>query len=248
MAEMIYEKTIRVRAVDIDLTGRLQPVIALDYLLEAAGDHAVALGAGVPDLFKKGLTWVLSRLHVRCLRYPRWGETATLRTWPSAQQPLYSLRDFEVADAAGPAFLATTSWIVIDLKTKRPVRPADHLPTFPLNSARAIEDEFAPLPSPGRIDLEKKFPVFFSDIDLNRHVTSTVYVQRALETVPDDVLFNRRPASIEVNFRSEAFYGDEIVSRTEKIADTDEKSPRFLHRLSRAADDREFALLRTSWR
>jgi len=245
MSEFEHLKTFAVRAVDLDVSGRLQPVIAVDYLLEAAADHAAALGVGVIDLFGKGLTWVLSRLHVRFGRYPRWGETVTLRTWPSAQLPLYALREFEISDAAGPAILATSSWIVIDLKTKRPVKLTDHFPLYPLRPDRAIADDFPPLPSPTRANLEREYPVFFSDLDINRHVTSTVYIQRTLETVPEDVLFNARPSSIEVNYRSEAFYGDGIVVRTESPAGPE--NGWFLHRLSRKADDRELTLLRTAW-
>jgi len=245
MSEFEFVKKFAVRAVDLDLTGRLQPVIAVDYLLEAAADHAAALGVGVVDLFGKGLTWVLSRLHVKFARYPRWGETVTLRTWPSAQQPLYALREFVVSDAAGPAILATTSWIVLDLKTKRPAKLTDHFPVYPLRSERAVADDFPPLPAPAREDVVREFPVFFSDLDINRHVTSTVYLQRALEAVPEDVLFNARPAAVEVNFRAEAFYGDGIVARTERL--TGAENPTFLHRLSRAADGREFTLLRTAW-
>ncbi|MBM3294264.1 MAG: acyl-ACP thioesterase [Candidatus Aminicenantes bacterium] len=245
MSEFEHVKRFAVRAVDLDLSGRLQPVIAVDYLLEAAADHAAALKVGVIDLFGKGLTWVLSRLHVRFARYPRWGEAVTLRTWPSAQLPLYALREFEIADAAGPAIQATSSWIVIDLKTKRPVKLTDHFPLYPLRPARAVADDFPPLPAPTRADLGREYPVFFSDLDINRHVTSTVYIQRALETVPEDVLFNARPSSIEVNYRSEAFYGDGIVVETARLAEAD--PPAFLHRLSRASDGREFTLLRTAW-
>jgi acyl-ACP thioesterase len=245
MSEFEFVKTFSVRAVDLDLAGRLQPVIAVDYFLEAAADHAAALGVGVVDLFDRGLTWVLSRLHVKFARYPRWGESVTLRTWPSAQQPLYALREFVLSDAEGPAVTATTSWIVLDLKTKRPARLTDHFPLYPLRPARAVADDFPPLPAPARDDVVREFPVFFSDLDINRHVTSTVYIQRALEAVPEEVLFHARPSSIEANFRAEAFYGDGIVARTERLAGSER--PTFIHRLSRAADGREFTLLRTVW-
>ena len=255
MPNAIHSKAFQVRAMDIDQAGLLQPVIFLDYLLEAAGEHAALFRLAVTDLFEKGRTWVLSRIHVEIARYPRWNESAEIKTWPSDMLPLYALRDFEVTAGNGVIARATSSWLIVDQATRRPVRTAEHLREFPKLERRAVEDGFGPLPSPSREDRRMEFPVFFSDLDINRHVTATAYVQRALETVPEEVLFKYRPASIEVNFRGEAFYGDRILSRLERIAGSGspagpDSPPRlgFLHRLSRAADDKELTLLRTSWK
>ncbi|HQF97966.1 MAG TPA: hypothetical protein PLX98_06200, partial [Candidatus Aminicenantes bacterium] len=64
MSGAIHLKPFEVRAVDIDQSGRIQPVVFLDYLLESASEQAARFDIGVTDLFKKGRTWVLSRLHV----------------------------------------------------------------------------------------------------------------------------------------------------------------------------------------
>jgi medium-chain acyl-[acyl-carrier-protein] hydrolase len=245
MADPIHCKTFRVRTVDIDLKGRIQPVAFLDSLLESAGEHAASLGVGVTDLMGQGLTWVLSRLHAVFVRYPQHGEEFEIRTWPSGRQTLFALRDFEVRDGKGIAARATSSWLVIDLKGKRPVRPADRLPPYPLHASRVIEDGFRPLPAPTNPDATQEFPVFYSDIDLNQHVTATVYIHRALESVPEAVLRECRPAAIEVNYRAEAFYGDSMLSRVERLEGG--RPTCFLHRLSRASDDLELAVLRTTW-
>ncbi len=245
MIDVIHKKEFRVRAIEIDGSGLIQPIPLLDYILEAAGEHAFSGGLGVTDLFKKGVTWVLSRFHVEIVRYPRWGERVEIRTWPSGKAPLFAIRDYEISGENGPVATATSSWLIVDLKTRRPVRTPEHLEGFPLLEKRALADDFASLPSPERTDLVKEFPVFFSDIDINRHVTATVYIHRALESVPDEVLFGFRPSGIEVNFRGEAFYGDGLRARTERLAG--EGAPRFLHRLTRTADDKELTLLRTSW-
>jgi acyl-ACP thioesterase len=214
----------------------------MDYLLESASEQAALYEVGVTDLFQKGRTWVLSRFHVVFDRFPEWGEDVRIETWPSAKFPLYAVRDFEVNTAAGRAARATSSWLIIDLKTRRPVKTAEHMEAFPLLERRAVEDDFASLPALTREDVRREFPVFFSDLDINRHFTATAYIHRALETVPREILFGGRPISIEVNFRSEAFYGDTIVSRLERTSPSD-----FLHRLSRASDDKELTLLRTAW-
>lgn len=248
MSSVVHAKEFQVRTVDIDQSGRIQPVIFMDYLLESAAEQAGLFKLGVTDLFEKGRTWVLSRFHVVFDRFPSFGERILIETWPSAKFPLYAVRDFEVATDRGPAARATSSWLIIDLKTRRPVKTAEHLEAFPQLDRRAIKDDFAPLPSPSREDARQEFPVFFSDLDINRHFTATAYVHRALETVPREILFQRRPVSIEVNFRSEAFYGDTIVSRLERFPTSDDGArPVFLHRLSRASDDKELTLLRTAW-
>ncbi len=245
MIETVYKKPFVVRAVDIDGSGRIQPVVFVEYLLDAAGEHAASGGLAVTDLFRKGVTWVLSRFHMELLRYPEWGRSVTIETWPSGRHPLYATRDYIASDEEGTVATATSSWLIVDLKTRRPVRTDDYLEGFPLLEKRALNDPFASLPAPAPGDEAGEFPVFFSDIDLNRHVTASVYIHRALESVPREVLFQLRPASIEVNFRGEAFYGDRLASRLERLEG--DGPARFLHRISRAADDKELTLLRTSW-
>ncbi len=245
MIDAIYKKPFIVRNVDIDSRGLIHPVTFVEHILEAAGEHAGLRGLAVTDLFQRGVTCVLSRFHVRFERWPKWGQSVTIETWPSGRQPLFAVRDFIVADEAGVLAVATSSWLIVDLKTRRPARIDEYLESFPLLEKRSLPDDFASLPALGREDVRLEFPVFFSDIDINRHVTASVYIHRALESVPKDILFHSRPASIEVNFRGEAFYGDRIASRIERL-DGGEPA-RFLHRLSRAADDKELTLLRTSW-
>lgn len=248
MTNAVHIKKFQVRAVDIGQNGLIQPVVFLDYLLESASEQAALHGAGVTDLFKKGRTWVLSRLHVDFKRFPVWGEDVEIRTWPSAKLPVYAVRDFEAGGGPGPAARATSSWLIIDVESRRPTRVAEHLDGFPILERRVVEDDFAALPAPGREDIRREFPVFFSDLDINRHFTATAYIHRALETVPRELLFNFRPVSIEVNFRSEAFYGDGIISRLERLPPAGDGGREvFLHRLSRAADDKELTLLRTVW-
>lgn len=246
MIDAVHKKTFTIRSVDIDGRGLLQPVAFIEHILEAAGEHAGLGGLAVTDLFQRGVTWVLSRFHVRFERWPKWGQSMTVETWPSGRQPLFAVRDFVVADEAGVLAVATSSWLIVDLKTRRPARIDEYLEGFPLLEKRALADSFPSLPAPARADTTLEFPVFHSDIDLNRHVTASVYIHRALETAPEEALFRHRPASIEANFRGEAFYGDRITSRMERLEGLEPVT--FLHRLSRAADDKELTLLRTSWK
>jgi len=243
--EAILKKQFQIRYLDLDFQGKIKPEFLLNYLMDSAAEHATRLGVGVADLVSLNLIWVLSRWHIAISRYPQAGETISITTWPSTRQGRFSMREFDVLDSAGGSVKATTSWLAVDLERKRPVKLDSFLPDFPLCPDRAIEDDFPPLPNLEKADLEQAFPVLKSDLDLNQHVNSTIYVHWALETVPKEVLFRLRPAEIEINYKAEAFYGDQILSQTQLV--TGSEAPQFIHQIVRAEDGKELALLKTTW-
>lgn len=112
----VYKKTFKLHTYEVDSEGRAHLVSLLNYLQDAAGDHAALLGFSITELLKKNQTWLLSRYHFKVLRYPSYGDKVMVSTWPSATQGIFALRDFELADEKGQVFLvATSSWILLDL-------------------------------------------------------------------------------------------------------------------------------------
>lgn len=239
-----FEKDYTVQYYETDQRGFARPVALLNYLQAAAGEHAALLGVAVADLRKSGHTWVLSRVHLAMERYPRGGNTVRIRTWPATRNTLFTVRDFELFDSEGALLgRATTSWAVMNLKTRRPVKLADVLPMYPLNPERALNDPFSTLPLLEQSEYELRLPVLRGDLDLNRHVNNTVYAGWALETIPESVESSCRLAAIEIGFRAEALYGDTIVARTARSEDTG----CYIHCIESGSDGRELARLRTRW-
>jgi len=246
MADLFYRKEYPIHFYQLDFEGRARLVPLLNYLSDAAGDHASLLGWSVTDLLKNNMTWVLSRYHVRVARYPGQGEKLSVLTWPSGRHGYFALRDFEVSDADGSAVLVgTTSWMILDLGRKQPLKIDEILPANFLVDRRALADDFAALPVLDRAEREIPFRVETAHLDLNRHVNNTVYVQWALEAAPEDVLMRRRPVELEVSYRAEAFYGDTVLSRT--AAGAAGPGPVFLHQIANAATGAELTRLRSRW-
>jgi len=240
----LFEKDFTVQYYETDQRGFARPVALLNYLQSAAGDHAALLGVAVADLRKSGHTWVLSRLHLTMERYPRVGNTVRIRTWPVSRTTLFTVRDFELFDNEGALLgRATTSWAVLNLKTRRPVKLLDVLPMYPLNPERALNDPFSTLPLLEQSEYELRLPVLRGDLDINRHVNNTVYAGWALETIPEDVDSTCRLAAIEIGFRAEALYGDTIVARTARA----ENAACYIHCVENGSDGRELARLLTRW-
>ncbi|HEX9106088.1 MAG TPA: acyl-ACP thioesterase domain-containing protein, partial [Longimicrobiales bacterium] len=133
---------------DVGPRGELRTSALMGYLEDAAGAHAAAFGVGVRELQPRGFAWVLSRYHLRLLRVPLLGESLEVSTWPSGRTAVFATRDFEVRDAGGSVVaLATTSWAVIDLASKRPRRVSDVVSPELVVERRAIADDFRSLPS-----------------------------------------------------------------------------------------------------
>jgi medium-chain acyl-[acyl-carrier-protein] hydrolase len=227
--------------------GRVKLSCLLDYFQESAAEHAGRLGASVLDLIKKKLTWVLSRYHVRIIRYPLWGEEVRMTTWPSSRRGLFALREFELKDRSGnPVAAATSSWMVLDVLRKKPVPVVENLGDFPHDPRRAIADDFAPLPRPGRIDGQLPFRVKMGDLDWNRHVNHAVYIEWAVETAPVDVIGASLPVEIEVDYRGEVLYGETVLSRMEVLKRGEETL--LCHQIVRQDGLQELAQARTLWR
>jgi acyl-ACP thioesterase len=247
MTELVFHKEFTVHTYETDARGLARTVTLLNYLQDSAGDHAGRLGLSVLDLFKRHMTWVLSRNHVLVHRYPAIGERLEVTTWPSGKDGYFATRDFEVADGRGaPVLSATSSWMVIELERKQPLKVNDIVDVPYAVDRRALDDPFASLPVLSASDAELRFRVESGHLDWNRHVNNAVYVQWALEPVPQEVLGKSRPVELEVSYRAEALYGDEVVSAVQRIPD-DGRGPLFLHQIRNAATGTELARLRTRW-
>lgn len=242
----IYKHEFQIRSYEVGFNGVAKTSSILDYFQELASTHAQLLGFSVEQLFEKGLTWVLSRNHVKILRAPRFGEKIIGHTWPSGRKGRFALRDYEMFDQDGSLIVqGTTSWMMIDLKTKKPIRVADLLADTFIVEKRAIVDDFVVLPHLTHPDFENIYSVRSSDLDINRHVNNVVYIEWALDTLQRDIIFSSYPAEIEISYRSEAHWSDTIIAKAQQ---SNSEKNTFLHQLIRKEDDKELALLRTSWK
>lgn len=249
-APPVLEEAFRVRSYEIDPDACLTLPTLCDYLQEAAGNHATALGVATDRLLERGLAWVLARLRLEVERYPRWRETMTVTTWPSAADGLYARRDFLLHDAGGALLgRATSAWFIIDVARRRPVRLPEEVLALPRpERPPALAHEAPALAAPDAPEAERRFTVRRSDLDLNRHVNNVRYVEWALEAVPEALrqparaeTESRRCRRLDVQFKAESVYGDTIVSACETSGTT------VRHAVRHAEDGRVLALARTDW-
>jgi acyl-ACP thioesterase len=234
-----------VHSYEVDAFGALAVPALSGYLQEIAGRHAAALGVGLDALRAHGLTWVLARQRLELPREVGLGDTLDIETWPSGIDRLAATREFVARRGDGAeAARATTQWFVLDLATRRPLRPQELLdPALPRERSPSVAPiAHAKLPELATWELQKRFHVRYADIDLNLHVTNASYVEWAIEAMPVELWKGSRLAEVEVQYLAEGRHGTAILSR---VARSGEGA--YAHAVVSEEDGKELARLRTVW-
>ncbi len=199
---------------DTDASWRLKPASFMNLAQEAAGLHAVHLGFGYDDLIVKNTAWILSRVKISFLDTPKWRDNITLTTWHKGLERLFYLRDFVITDSEGKERVkATTSWLVLNLETRRLVRDPQLMEDDTVCTENAMETSADKVVMPKDIEptLVLQHTVAYSDVDMNAHTNNAMYMQWAMDAVDYETASQKPVKEVTINFNHETKAGD-IVS------------------------------------
>ena len=219
-----YTQKITIPCYDADASWRLKPTSFMNYAQEAAGNHAVHLGFGYDDLIASNTAWILSRVHVEFPDAPRWREEVTLNTWHKGLNRLFFLRDFVITDNEGKERVkATTSWLVLNLETRRLVRDPKLMEDGTICTENALETPADKVQMPKDVEPQLMFEhlVAYSDIDVNGHANNAMYMQWAMDAVDYDIASTRPVKEVTINFNHETKAGD-VVALYKSIIKTED--------------------------
>lgn len=206
------EEEFSIRTNDADFNNRLKINSIFIFLQDIAGEHANKLHLGYDDLVKMDLGWVLSWIRVEIDKYPKFADIIKVKTWPKRKLKLFYLRDFLIYDNKGNVIIkASTAWLPVNIKTKRITdlqSTGVKIPYETEENALTVYPEKITSTEESKTVDSKVFK--YSDLDLNRHVNNTKYVEMILDCFPKDFHSSHVIKNITVSFQAESFYGDEI--------------------------------------
>lgn len=200
-----HTHSIAVHSYDIDFNKRLNVFSLFNYFQEIAWEHAAILHFGLEDLSKQSLFWVLSRVRVEIERLPMWSEQIKLVTYPRGVDGLFALRDYEIYDSNDHRIISgSSSWLILNAQTRRPVRLPDLDLSFISNDRKAISANASKIAdvtsSPMSID---RLTVKPSDFDVNFHVNNARYIEWAYNSFGFNHHKENVLKTVEVNFLAE---------------------------------------------
>ena len=208
-----YTKDLTIQCYETDASWRLKPASFMNFAQEAAGNHAVYLGFGYDDLIASNTAWILSRVHVEFVDTPKWKEDITLTTWHKGLNRLFFLRDFILTDKEGRTRVkATTSWLVLNLETRRLVRDPKLMEDGTVCTENVIETPADKVQMPKDIEAIHVMDhvVAYSDVDMNAHTNNAMYMQRAMDAVDYDIASTMPVKEFTINFNHETKPGDVV--------------------------------------
>lgn len=198
---------------DTDASWRLKPVSFMNYAQEMANRHANILGFGYDDLIASKTAWVLARMNIRFVNLPLWRDNVSLTTWHKGLNRLFFVRDFQMTDAQGNICVeATTSWIVLNLETRRFVRDPKLMDEGTVCQDHAIEQPADKVVIPKDIEAEYVMDhvVSYSDVDMLGHTNNAMYMHWAMDAVAYEVTSQRPLKEVTINFNREARAGETV--------------------------------------
>lgn len=168
----------RLRWLDFDRYGRIQPTAILDLLQDVATLQAEEMGIGHDAMLAKGVFWAIVRMKYEIVREPSHYEVVSVRTWPHTLTSFSFLRDFHIRDANGELLVkASSEWVLMDAETRKFAKVKDNYdgPTD-FDDTRSFDRKLRKVPG---FD-EGNRPTFtiapaYCDIDVNGHVNNARY-------------------------------------------------------------------------
>lgn len=228
---------------EVDVRAQAKPHVIFSYLLNSAWKHTMASEFSYEKLSSRGQLWALARILMIFKRFPQWNDQIVVETWGKDIDRLFALRDFIIHSAEGEKLVvATSSWLILNKYTYRPQKLDKLKADFPFQFGRhELDVKLEKIQPPVQEQERCRYVVNYTDIDVNKHVIASKYMQWILDSYPADIFEKKNLKSFELNFITEAKLDDEIAVTSESTEKYD------LCNIRRVADNKELCRAKLEW-
>lgn len=208
--DFVYTTRFPVTTLHVDCFGRCKPSGLLRFTQDAAEEHCHHLGTDWDSMAKKRYFWAVIRQRIEISRYPKAGETVTVKTWPMPTSRVAYPRAAEGFDEEGNSLFKVISlWVIVDMDTRAMVLPGksgiDVAGTVLGTELKAPGG--LPAVTPERNCLRT---VSFSDLDINGHMNNARYLDWICDLLPSGFHRDHPLKAATVCYMTEALEGQQL--------------------------------------
>lgn len=243
-----YSKEYELHYYDVDSNLRGSMSTIINILSDIGTKQSEALGSGMESLMQNNMTWVFYNYHVKIFRHPMYGEKLSVTTEPAGFKKFYALRNYEIKDSSGNIVVSANAiFLLINLEKRKMMRiPNEQYEIYGVSEDMKEEFKIPRLEKLENCKYERSFRVRYSDIDSNKHVNNTKYLDWAIETLPEEIVNNYALAEVMVTFEKECKYGEEVKVLTD-VREEEGDELVTIHRVE-TKDGKELTKLIGRWR
>lgn len=183
---------------------------AFALFMDAATEHACALGCGLDVLGPRGLFWLTVRTRVKFFRRPKMFERVALSTWPEAPGKLRTNRCYVLEGRDGLLAAGKTEWAVLDQNTGRLHPMADVFAPDPASLPESVWDEPFTRLSDEPLDEFARYTVRSTDIDLGGHMNNAAYLRALASLFSCEAWQGMNLREAEISYRAACYEGDTL--------------------------------------
>lgn len=213
---MIFQSDYKSVIEDYTKDGRLGICAVLKILENAGNGHSDYAGDSV---FKAGgitRAWVLTEWQIEVSEFPRYADSVRTETWSEElKSPLVANRNFLMYKNGAVFAKAATRWVLFDVQNQRLCKIAPELIAKYGPEDRTVFDspKLAKIEIPAAFDAEKRIALRRKDFDFNGHVHNLVYLDYAMECLPEDVYERQNFRGLRITYKSAVTEGREVICR-----------------------------------
>uniref|UniRef100_V5J5W8 Acyl-[acyl-carrier-protein] hydrolase n=1 Tax=Lonicera hypoglauca TaxID=638626 RepID=V5J5W8_9DIPS len=232
---LVFRQNFSIRSYEIGADRTASVETLMNHLQETALNHVKSAGllgdgfGATPEMCKRNLIWVVTKMQVLVDRYPTWGDVVQVDTWVAASGKNGMRRDWLVRDCNTGDVLtrASSNWVMMNKVTRRLAKIPDEVreeigPHF-VDSPPVVSEDSRKLPKldDGRADyIRKGLTPRWSDLDVNQHVNNVKYVGWILESAPLPIVESHELAGMTLEYRRECNRDSVLHSLTSVLGNT----------------------------
>lgn len=175
----VWVEKFQIDVANADHRGHATLTAFCDFFQNGASRHYYSVVKNHGKVLEKNEMWLLSRMEIHIDHFLKYEDETTLTTWSRGVEKLFALRDFSFT---GPENISvakgSSSWLIVDIKSRRIVRPDLFLSRWPVKTGEsAIGKNASKIDAPVAPHSGNPFNIRYSDLDLNGHVNNVKYVE-----------------------------------------------------------------------
>lgn len=201
---VIYSKAYLTRWHDTDASRVLRPSAMLTYFEETADLHVRSVGKSLDAMRDENkVGFILSRMTMVFHRPVAADAELLVQTFTCEGHGFSTRRDFRAIDGDEVVAEATSTWALVDVESKRPIRIANAPFEFRHEAPLTIDAPVRVM-IPKDLELEKvgERRIAYSDIDYNLHMNNTRYPDMLCDFMPN--MSGKRMRRVTMSFLHEA--------------------------------------------